>query len=168
MKRMVSLALLLALMALCLSGCSLFDKLFRDQPEPETTAQARQSVEQMVARCTTACNDLDLEGILDYVTPKYADPARAMLKVSTALGGKSDMELLDDLVKLLGADAETSDAWQVCQSLETEVTSLEVDGDEATARLHFTFTQDAQDYVGETTVSCTCIDGKWYITNLSR
>lgn len=166
MKRLVSLVLVLALLTVCLSGCSVFRKLIEDEPEPQTTADATQSVEDMLARCVAACNNVDVDGILDCVTPKIAKPARTMMNLAGSLGDKSDEEMLESVLGLLGAE-ETTNAAEVCRTLSAEVQNVEVDGDSATADVTFGFAQGEKRYTGDTTLTCVCIDGQWYISVLS-
>lgn len=166
MKRIVSLILVTALLAASLGGCGMLRKL-SDENEPETTADANQSVEQMAERCVSACNNLDADGILDCVAPEIAKPAKTMMNLAGKLSGKDDEEMLETIIGLLGAE-ETADAAQVCRTLEVgELQNVEVDGDTATAEADFTFEQDGQTYVGHTTITCKCIDGKWYIYRLN-
>jgi len=165
MKRIVSILLLIALMSMSLCGCSLFDSLIQDQPDPETTAQATQSVEQMIDRCAAACNNVDVDGILDCVSPKIAKPVRTMMNLVSAMSDLSEEDLLETIIGLLGAE-ETEDATQVCKTLAVEVQSVNVNGDKATADLDFTFEQGGARYTGDTTISCICVDGRWYISML--
>lgn len=165
MRRFVSLLALVALLVSCLSGCAVFEGLLQ-QPEPETTAKAEETVEQMIERCSAACNDVDLDGILDCVTPKLAEPLRMGLNLVGTLGGKSEEELLNTIVGLLGAEnAQSSE--EICRTLDIDVVSVDTKGDTAEAKLTFEFTQNGQAYTGETNVTCVCIDGRWYVSKLS-
>ena len=166
MKRIVCLLVLTALLVVSLSGCGTLAELFQLQPEPETTANAEETVEQMIRRCNAACNDIDLAGILDCVSPQIADPLRTGLNLVGKLGGKSDEELLNTLLNLLGAEiAENSG--EICRTLDIEVVSVDIQDDTAQAAVTFDFTQGGQAYKGETNVSCICIDGRWYVSKLS-
>lgn len=166
MKRMVSLALLLAMLMMCLSGCSLLDELLDGQAEPETTDTATMKVEDTVARCVAACNRVDVDGILDCISPTIAKPARTMLKLAGSLSKQSDEEMLKSVLDLLGAE-ETENCVQVCQTLSATVERVEVDGDEATAKISFSFTDREEPYQGSTNASFVCIDGRWYLKMLS-
>ncbi len=170
MKRIISFMLILAMLTLCLTGCGPFGKILKRQPtptpEPEPVPEPVETIEEMLARCNAACNAVDLEGILDCVSPKLADPLRLTLKLASSLGGKSEEELLDQLIGML-AGAETTDSWQVCQTLDAEVVSIQENGDEAQVALKFSFEQDGEQYTGETTATCVRIDGRWYISKLS-
>lgn len=165
MKRIVCLLVLAALL-LSLSGCSTIAELFKPQPEPNTSAYTRDTVEQLVERCNAACNDMDLEGILDCVSPKIADPLRTGLDLMGKLGGKSDEELLNTLLEVLGAE-RAENAGEICRTLEIEVDSVEVDRDTAQAEVNFSYSQNGQNYIGQTNVTCVDINGRWYISMLS-
>lgn len=166
MKRIVCLLVLTALLVMSLSGCGTLAELFKLQPEPQTSAYTRDTVEQMVERCNAACNDMDLDGILDCVSPKIADPLRTGLNLVGSLGGKSDEELLNTLLEVLGAE-RAENSGEICSTLEIEVASVDVDGDTAQAEVHFSYSQNGQKYIGETNVTCISIGGRWYISGLS-
>ena len=166
MKRIISLLLLLALLAMSLSGCAVFGNLLKRQPESETTANDKETVEQMIERCNTACNDVDLAGILDCVSPQVAGPLRMGLNIAGSLGGKSDEELLNAILDFLGADI-AGNSEEICQTLEIDVVSVDTKGDAAEVGVTFSFTQDGKDYTGETNVTCIFIDGRWYISKFS-
>jgi len=166
MKRIVCVLVMTALLVMSLSGCGALAELFKLQPEPETTAASRETVEQMAERCNAACNDMDLDGILDCVSPKIADPLRTGLDLAGKLGGKSDEELLNTLLEVLGAE-RAENAGEICSTLNIEVASVDMDGDTAQAEVHFSYSQNGQKYVGETNMTCICIDGRWYVSGLS-
>ncbi len=166
MKRAVSLMLTLALLILCLSGCSAIQKIVKNKPDSVEQIKPSESVEDVIDRCNIACNNTDLDGILDCIAPQIADPVRATLKVAKALGGKDDEEMLNTVVGLL-ANGEVEESFQVCQSLDVTVDSLEQDGDVATAQLKFSYEMDGQKYIGTTSAKFECIDGHWYISKLT-
>ncbi len=163
MKRTLSFLLVFALLALCMSGCSLFKK-HTEQPVPQVEELTpRQHVEQLVSDCTDACHDMDVEGILDCVNPKLAGPLRSMLKVA-GLGGKSDEELLELVGTYMGAEA--ADYGEFCETLTTELGDVEVQGEKASSTVTYTFEQNGQTLRGEAEVSFTRVDGQWYISAL--
>ena len=165
MKRTLSFFLAFALLALCLSGCSLFKK-HTEASEPKVEKLTpQQNVEKLVGECTGACRDMDLEAILDCVNPTLADPMRSMLKVA-GLSGKSDEELLELVGTYMGAEA--ADYSEFCETLSTEVTDVQVHGEKADATVKYSFEQDGQLYEGEADVNCIRIDGKWYISSLKE
>lgn len=167
MKRTVSLILVVTMLVMCLSGCSLFSRLFEPKEAPQTTDKATQGVEEMAARCVAACNRADIDGILDCIAPEVAAPLRSMMNLAGKLGNMDDDELLGAVLGLLGADT-TGSAMEVCRTLRVDaLQDLEISGDEATAKVHFEFTQDGTDYEGDTNITCVCIDGRWYLKKLS-
>ena len=166
MKRAIPLLLTLALLIACLSGCSAFQKLVKNQPDAEVVIDPNESVEDVIDRCNIACNNTDIEGILDCIDPQIAKPIRATLKVAKSIGGKDDEEMLNTVVGLL-ANSDVEDSYDVCESLDISVESLEQDGDVATAEVKFSYELDGQKYIGTTTAKCKYIDGQWYISKLS-
>lgn len=166
MKRAVTLMLTLALLIACLSGCSAFKKLVKNQPDAEVVIDPNKKVEDVIDRCNIACNNTDIEGILDCIDPQLAKPIRASLKVAKGIGGKDDEDMLNTVVGLL-ANTDVKDSFDVCQTLELNVESLEQDGDVATAEVKFSYKLDGQKYIGTTTAKCKYIDGQWYISKLS-
>ena len=162
MRRMLSFALAIALLTLCLSGCSLFKK--HSDPAPGVEERTpRENVEALIGDCTQACHDMDIEAILDCVNPKLADPMRSMLKVA-GVSGKSDEELLELVCTYMGAEAV--DYSEFCETLSTEIEDVQVHGETADATVKYRFEQDGQSYEGEAAVTCTRVDGKWYISTL--
>lgn len=159
MKRTLTLILAAALIVTCLSGCG----LFRREAEPVPDEQA-DSVAQLVDRCRTACNELDIEGILNCLHPTAAKPLRSVMKLASGLSGKDEDKVLEQLCVLLGADA--SDPREFCRTLRTELGEVETQGDRATAPLRFIYEVEGEPYMAEVSVTCTCIDGTWYISRL--
>ena len=164
MKKTLALILAVAMVATCLTGCSLFMK----QPEPEPAADAQaaeiEKIEQLAARCRTACNEMDVQGILDCLTPSVAAPLRSMLKLAGNLTDTAEDQVMELLCTSLNADS--SDYRAFCQSLRTELSEIEVDGDKATARLTYTYEQDGQSYQGKADAAFVRTDGVWYISKL--
>ena len=174
MKRLLYLLLTVVLIAVCLFSCSLLHKptgQLSDEEEPvsqneEETTQEDQiaEIEQLEERCRTACNEVDVEGILDCIHPSAAKPMRAMLGIAGKLSGDGEDQVLDLLCQMLGA--ESSDHTQFCKTLDTDLSDIRVDGDQATASLHYTFEQDGQLYQANADVSFKREDGQWYISKL--
>ena len=88
------------------------------------------------------------------------------MKLVGTMGDVSDEEMLESIISLLGAE-DTDDAEQICKTLSAEVQEVSVDGDKAKADVTFAFEQGDSRYTGDTTVSCICVDGRWYISMLS-
>jgi hypothetical protein len=164
MKRALSVLLAIALLALCLSGCSLFKK-HSDPASGLEERTPRENVEALIGDCTEACHDMDLDAILDCVNPKLADPMRSMLKVA-GVSGKSDEELLELVGTYMGAEAANYS--EFCETLSTEIGDVQIHGEKADATVKYTFEQNGQTYAGEAAVNCTRVDGKWYITSLKE
>ena len=165
MKRAISIILAFVLLALCLSGCSLFKKKQPEQPAAPRVEELtpQQHVENLVSDCTAACHEMDVEAILDCVNPKLADPLRSMLKVA-GLSGKSDEELLELVGTYMGAEATNYS--EFCETLATETGEVEVRGEKANTTITYTFEQDGERFQGEADVSFTRVDGQWYISSL--
>ena len=68
------------------------------------------------------------------------------------------------LCQALGAGS--SDREQVCKTLDTELSDIKVDGDEATATLHYTYEENGKRYGADADVTFERIDGQWYISKL--
>ena len=177
MKRLVYLLLAVVLIAACLFSCSVLQKKAdapsseddpagqteQEESAPATDEDALQ-IEQLADRCRTACNELDIEGILDCIHPSAAKPMRTMLGLAGTLSGTGEEQVMDFLCQLLGA--ESSDHTQFCKTLDTELSDVEVDGDKATASLHYTYEEDGKRYGADADLTFKCVDGQWYISNL--
>ena len=175
MKRLLYLVLAVVLIAACLLSCSLLRKQSdpssdKDDPvaqiEQDTAAQDEQiaEIEELGERCRAACNEVDVEGILDCIHPTAAKPMRAMLGLAGTLSADGEDQVLDFLCQTLGA--ESSDHTQFCKTLDTELSEIQVDGNKATASLHYTYEEDGQRYGADAELSFKRVDGQWYISNL--
>lgn len=139
------------------------------QAESAEEAQVEQSgeaedaraaeIRQLEARFLTACHEVDVEGILDCLSPSLAKPMRPVLLVA------GEDQVLALLCQILGADS-ASDHREVCRTLDTELSGIEVTGDEATADLHYTYEQDGKLYGADADVEFKYIDGRWYLSSL--
>ncbi len=182
MKKLLTLVLAFALIAVCFLSCGKLKDLVKpadgsselaeqveqiehvEEPElPEQDEQVEQILD-LETRCRTACNEVDVEGILDCLAPAVAGPMRTMLDLAGQLSGSGEEQVLDFLCQLLGA--ESSDHTEFCRTLETELSDIEVDGDKATASLHYTYEEDGTRYGADADVTFKRIDGEWYISKL--
>ncbi len=165
MKRMLSLILAAAVLAACLSGCSLFRKPAAPEVVTEDLqAEQIEQIQQLADRCRTACNEMDVEGILNCLTPSVAEPLRSVLKLGGNLTDTGEAQVMELLCSALGADS--SDYQTVCRSLRTELSEIEVDGDKAAANLTYWYEQDGLTYEGKADLTCARTDGQWYISKL--
>ena len=126
-------------------------------PEEEDSQAAE--IEALEERLLNACHEMDAEGILDCVDPAYAGPLRATVK----LAGEDQVFSL--LCQILGADGSADHA-EVCRTLDTEMSGVEISGDGAAADLHYTYEQDGKVYGADADVEFKYVDGRWYISSL--
>ena len=143
-----------------------------DEPSDEPSAQTEQTeqipeeedpqaaeIEALEERLLNACHELDAEGILDCVDPSYANPLRATMKLT------GEDQVFGLLCQILGA-AGSPDHEEVCRTLDTEMSNVEVNGTDAAAELHYTYEQDGKVYGADADVEFKYADGRWYISSL--
>lgn len=180
MKRLLYLLLAVVLIGVLLLSCSKLRQKTEpaasgDDPvgevqqiEQETPAQTPDEqaaeIEALADRCRAACNAVDVEGILDCLTPTAAKPLRTLLELAGTMSQTGEEQVMGLLCQTLGAPS--SDYRQFCQSLDTELSDINVKEDTATADLTYTFEQDGQRYEGKADLTCKRIDGVWYISKL--
>ena len=175
MKRLLYLLLAVVLIAACLFSCSLLKQQSdpssgEDDPvsqiEQETPAQEEQiaEIEALGDRCCSACNAVDVDGILDCLTPSAAKPMRTILDLAGSFSDTGEEQVMGLLCQTLGASS--SDYRQFCESLETELSNIEIKDDKATADLTYWYEEDGQRYKGQADLTCKRIDGQWYISKL--
>lgn len=177
MKRLLYLVLAVVLIAACLLSCSLLKKQSdpssdEDDPvaqiEQETPALSEDDqiaeIEALEDRCRSACNAVDVDGILDCLTPSAAKPMRTILDLAGSFSDTGEEQVMGMLCSTLGASS--SDYRQFCESLDTELSNIEVRDDKATADLTYWFEEDGQRFEGKANLTCKRIDGQWYISKL--
>lgn len=143
-----------------------------DAPSEEPPAEAEQTeqveeaedsqvaeIEALEEQLLGACHALDAEGILDCVYPSYAGPIRTTMKLT------GEDQVFDLLCQILGATG-SADHTEVLTTLDTEMTNVEVTGEEAAADLHYTYEQDGKIYGADADVEFKYTDGRWYISSL--
>ena len=167
--RRISLFLALVLLAGLFSGCSLRD-LLRREPEQTTgiSEQMASPIETLVLNAVTACRNLDVDTLLDYIDPTLAGPARSALSLVQTLGGSTEDVLSAIFSTALGDSKTPEDITAFCQSLNLTVESVEENGDDATATTSYSVSADGQTYTGTAYVHCVNRDGKWYIASVTE
>ena len=161
-KKHISILLILALLAGLLSGCSLLDRL-RGEPASTGISETLPSpIETLVLNAVTACRNMDVETLLDYVDPTLAGPARSALSLVQTLGGSVEDMLAAVFSTVLDGEAPEH-LTEFCQSLSVTVESVEENGSDATA----TASYSVSDYSGTVYIHCVNRDGKWYISSVT-
>ena len=175
MKKLLTVFLACVLIAAVFLSCGKLNGLFQPKaPAEEESVQTAdepsgedpdvEEIQALADRCRAACNEMDADSALDCLTPSAANPLRSMMKVTQTLGGDGDGQVMDLLCQALGAGS--SDREQVCKTLDTELSDIKVDGDEATATLHYTYEENGKRYGADADVTFERIDGQWYISKL--
>lgn len=177
MKRLLYIVLAAVLIAACLLSCSMLKKQSdpssdKDDPvaqieqETPTPTQDEQiaEIEALEDRCRSACNAVDVDGILNCLSPSAAKPMRTILDLAGSFSDTGEEQVMNLLCQTLGASS--SDYRQFCETLDTELSNIEVKDDKATADLTYWYEEDGQRYEGKANLTCKRIDGQWYISKL--
>lgn len=152
LRRVLALALGAALV-LSLAGCAGGDQ-----------SQIRSTLKSF----SSACQQLDLNAMLDCMSPDAATPLRGGASLMGTLTGKTPEEVLDEAVPFLfGEDYADSD---FLRSLRLKVEDIAVAGDSATALCTLSYTLNGEKKQRDVSVQLVKleVDGKtgWYISSL--
>lgn len=128
-----------------------------------------QEIRSTLKSFASACQQLDLNAILDCMSPDAATPLRGGASLAGTLTGKTPEEILDAAVPFFfGSDYASSD---FLRSLRLKVEDIAVAEDSATALCTLSYTLDGEEKERDMSVQLVKLemDGQtgWYISSLS-
>ena len=128
-----------------------------------------QEIRSTLKSFASACQQLDLNAMLDCMSPDAATPLRGGASLAGTLTGKTPEEILDAAVPFLfGSDYASSD---FLRSLRLKVEDIAVAEDSATALCTLSYTLDGEEKERDMSVQLVKLemDGQtgWYISSLS-
>lgn len=126
----------------------------------------KSEIESVTADFEKACNDVDLNAMLDCIDPTIASG----LKFATGLAGmfsdKDTDELLDELSKLI-FDNIPDKTEEFFSSIDISVDNISVDGETATADAVIKYEMSGEKYSNNAVFTYTMTDNAWYILSLN-
>lgn len=128
-----------------------------------------QEIRSTLKSFASACQQLDLNAMLDCMSPDAATPLRGGASLAGTLTGKTPEEILDAAVPFFfGSDYASSD---FLRSLRLKVEDIAVAEDSATALCTLSYTLDGEEKERDMSVQLVKLemDGQtgWYISSLS-
>lgn len=128
-----------------------------------------QEIRSTLKSFASACQQLDLNAMLDCMSPDAATPLRGGASLAGTLTGKTPEEILDAAVPFFfGSDYASSD---FLRSLRLKVEDVAVAEDSATALCTLSYTLDGDEKERDMSVQLVKLemDGQtgWYISSLS-
>ena len=144
MKRTLALLLAVLMLVTMLSSCASGD------------------IETLFADYQNACNSLDLNAMMDCVTPKITNP----LKTAAGIVGKftaNDTDAMFDKIGSLIMNETKVSKKEYFQTLKFEIQKITVEDDLATVDVILTYQGNGADYTEEVTYECEFYADKWYL-----
>ena len=123
MKKLCILSLAVILIALQLTGCG-----------------AGKECKAVVDKFETACNQLDVNGILECINPTVAKPIQTGLNFISGIVQKGSEELINLIGEaLVKSDSEGVDTSEMFASMDIVVKNCKIDDDTAVVQAEITF-----------------------------
>ena len=145
--KLIAAGAILLLMLSCLFGCDAKSK----------------EVESLLAEFEQACNTLDINAMLDCITPTVADPIKVGVSLYDLFVQQSDDKTLDQIAVVLSGDSKL-DGNDFFSSVKIEVRSVKADGENMLAETDLSYTLLGQTYEKDAIFTCTMNSDKWYIS----
>lgn len=121
-------------------------------------------IKTLIKNYENACNDLDMEAILDCINPSIASKIELATGVLGMLTGADSDELFDKLSGLLSTEALGGKDF--FGSLKIKVKDIEIDGDTAVVTADISYTVKDKSTQEEATIDCVRVDDVWYVGTL--
>ena len=120
--RIIALLLAVTLLSAMLAGCSL-EKVFNKD---------KREISELLSDFESACNSMDVDAMLDCLSPKITDKIEAALDVYGLFTDKDAQDVIDGISKNLTDDSESIGS-EFFSSLIITLNDITVEDDKATA-----------------------------------
>ena len=125
-------------------------------------------IKKLMSRFETACQSLDVEGIMDCLDPTIIKPLRSILGIL----GMGDLSgALGDVIDALGLtgipDISSVDALQDLRLTPTDY-SFGSDKTSCAVTTEIAYTLGGQEYTATVVLNCIQVDDVWYIGGIAR
>lgn len=141
--------LILAVMLLSFTGC-----------------KTNFEIKGLINNFENACNKMDINGILDCITPKVSEKVKMAVGIAEIFTDKSTEELLDSL-----SEAILGSRWEggidFFKSLEIKVGDIMANGTAASVKTTVRYGTADEKKAKEATFNCVYYAEKWYIESIS-
>ena len=150
MKKAIIMSLAFLLIAMQLTGCG-----------------ASGECKAVVEKFETACNELDVNGILDCMNPTVAEPIKTGLNFLSGIVQQGSQELMDLIGNALLSSEQTEgedvDASEMFGSMDIEVKNCKVDKDTAVVQAEITFNAFGKEITKQAELDMIQKEEAWYI-----
>lgn len=123
--------------------------------------------EELISNLETACNQLDITGILDCVTPSKVAPAKAMVK----LAGTGTDKLVSIITELTGVSlsdvTEGIEPKEALASVKFNPTAYDLEEEKGTITCTASFEAAGKTVENTVIFKVVKVDGGWYIDSVS-
>lgn len=151
MQRIIAVLLVALVLVLSMSGCGKSSK-----------------IKDTIREFEYACQNLDLDAILDTIDPYVADPIRLALALYSGVAGEDYEDMLEDVVdSLIGA--AFGDRYDPKEFLDTiRITDIKVKtkGSTATVTCELNFEIAGEQFRRDATIYMVEEDDAWYISGI--
>lgn len=153
-KICVSLFSAVLVLAVAFSLCSCFNQQSAESEE--------EKIKAVMTKLQTACNELDVNGMLDCVDPDEAGNLK-LAAGAAGLLGKNNADILKKLISKVG-DYGDIDAEEFFSSVRITVNSIKLSSDSQSADVAATVTAESNGETKSRDVMIACVqkNGNWY------
>lgn len=153
MKKTVRITVFLlsiVMICMCFSGCSKHDE----------------QITNLLAEFEYSCNTLDVEAMLNCISPSTADKIKFAIGIFGMISDKNTSEVLDDISASLIGDSSL-DGNDFFSSIKIDVNDIEVDEDEAVVSAYVEYKINGETYNKIAEFKCVYYMEQWYISKFS-
>lgn len=149
----ISIILLIAVFTCGLTGCG-----------------EKQGIKSLIGKFENACNNTDIDAMLDCINPQIADPIKTGIGIYNSIfnGGDDNSAALGSIEEqIIGDKSEGGESSDFFESIEIEIGEITVTEDKASVSATLNFTALGKSYSKPVTISCIQEGDVWYISGFS-
>lgn len=125
----------------------------------------KNEINSVIAEFEYACNTLDVEAILNTLTPKVADKIKLALGIYGLFSDQDTSEVLESISEALIGDSEL-DGDDFFSSIKIEIGEITVDDESAVAEAKVQYIIAGEEYKKAAEFKCVYYLDEWYISSL--
>lgn len=126
-----------------------------------------QKIESLISELQYACNNLDVDQLLECIDPNISDPIRLGMSFLGNSSGLSKEEMVEALFDEIGGNSYQvqENPSDFLSTLKINVMNIEVEGDEAMVQAEVSFTVNGEEFDRETYFYCVKELDNWYVAD---
>ncbi len=149
-KRISAIILATVVLITCLCGCSAADNT---------------EIRNLITEFEYSCNTLDIDAMLDCITPEISDKIRLAVGFAGMFSDKSSDEMFEQLANTIMNNSDISGN-EFFSSVKITVSRIEAVKERAIVDTVLEYTLSGDSYKKEAIFECVTYLDKWYISNL--